>query len=705
MTTGPNLSLPASADQRALVYVLSYTAAVFFGIVLLSPLGTSAIWPANAILVSALLQLGRRGQITCVVACTTANVLMALALGNAPLRVFTLSAMNLAECCVLAFMTRRICRQNLDFSDGRRLAGFLVGAVIPSCLLSALMVQSLIPLLHLPLPANTGQTWFVSHVLGAAIVAPAVTVIANRRRFAAVARPPAELVASMTAVLAFTFALFWWQAQVSVLFLIFPAMMLVAFRYGPVGAALGALLVGSVAAVFVYGGLNHVALGGVAQSFPAKVAWLQFFMAAVFLTTLPAAGAVASYARMRTLLARRTATARQARHRADSAAAAKGEFLANMSHEIRTPLNGVIGLADALSRTDLKPAQREMLAMILTSGKALTGLLSDALDLARADSGALLLTEEPFEVRQTIGAAAYLFETIAREKGLGFKVEFDLDPPGAVVGDALRIRQVVSNLISNAVKFTAEGEVSVKVSLKPDAEGRLVLATMVRDTGPGFGEDVKARLFNRFEQGDSSVTRRYGGSGLGLSIAQRLSQMMNGAIDCESVSGAGAMFCFTVPLPPAAVAEQAAGKTPDPAPHAEARKLSVLLAEDHVINRRVIQAMLGDTVDLTLVDNGEAAVEAFGAQVFDAVLMDTHMPVMDGLTAIRAIRALELKRGRPRTPIVSLTADAMPQQVNAVLAAGADLHVSKPITGESLYGALQTCARLQTATQLQAAAG
>jgi CheY-like chemotaxis protein len=255
---------------------------------------------------------------------------------------------------------------------------------------------------------------------------------------------------------------------------------------------------------------------------------------------------------------------------------------------------------------------------------------------------------------------------------------------------------VVTNQIINAVKFTAEGQVTLQVSLKPDPDGRMTLQAVVRDSGPGFDEEVKARLFNRFEQGDSSVTRRFGGSGLGLSITHRLSQMMQATIDCESIPGIGSVFTFAVSLPAAASAALPAAALSSPGPRAGAR-LAVLLAEDHPINRKVIQAMLGDGVELTVAGDGQQALDAFSIQAFDVVLMDTHMPVMDGLTAIRAIRALERERGGARTPIVSLTADAMPQQVDAVLAAGADLHVSKPITGESLFCALDACARLRAA--------
>ncbi|MGZ6015726.1 MAG: PAS domain-containing protein, partial [Phenylobacterium sp.] len=239
---------------------------------------------------------------------------------------------------------------------------------------------------------------------------------------------------------------------------------------------------------------------------------------------------------------------KEALARAEAANVAKSEFLANMSHEIRTPLNGVLGLADALARMDLTDRQREIVDMIVGSGRALTMILSDVLDLAKAEAGQLQLQEEPFALRETIGQAAFLFETVARDKGVGFHVDFAQDAVDALIGDPLRIKQVVSNLISNAVKFTSDGEVTIEVTATPSGEDEARLCVTVRDTGPGFSEEVRARLFSRFEQGDGSITRRFGGTGLGLSIAGALTQMMGGEIDCSSIEGMGATFVFRTSL-------------------------------------------------------------------------------------------------------------------------------------------------------------
>jgi PAS domain S-box-containing protein len=375
--------------------------------------------------------------------------------------------------------------------------------------------------------------------------------------------------------------------------------------------------------------------------------------------------------------------------RAEAANVAKSEFLANMSHEIRTPLNGVLGLADALARMQLTPRQAEVVGMIVSSGKALTAILSDVLDLAKAEAGQLTLSEEAFSLRETIGAAAFLFETVARDKGLDFQVSFAKDGPDRLLGDPLRIKQVVSNLISNAVKFTGQGQVAVSAGATQGEDRAAWLEVTVRDTGPGFTDEARARLFGRFEQGDGSITRQYGGTGLGLSIARTLAQMMGGEIDCVASPGEGASFvfraCLRIDQPAAIVAEEAPREEPAPS----ARSLRVLLAEDHAVNQQVVRLMLADAADLVIVGNGREAVDAVEAgPAFDVVLMDTQMPVMDGLTAIRAIRDAEARAGRARTPIISLTANAMSHQVQAALAAGADLHLAKPITSEGLYTAI-----------------
>jgi signal transduction histidine kinase/ActR/RegA family two-component response regulator len=375
----------------------------------------------------------------------------------------------------------------------------------------------------------------------------------------------------------------------------------------------------------------------------------------------------------------------EARREVEDASQAKSVFLANMSHEIRTPLNGVMGVAGALARTPLSSEQQEMVSLIETSAKTLETLLSDILDLARIEAGKMDLRPEPFDLAASVDACAALFDAAAQAKGLGLRVAIEPDARGAYVGDAPRLRQILSNLLGNAVKFTEAGGVTLTVDARRGASSS-ELRFEVRDTGIGFDAETKARLFARFEQADGAITRKFGGSGLGLSISRSLAEAMGGRLEGDGLPGEGAVFALTLELPRCRGAgdrrRDTSWPTPEVGPLAGKR---VLLAEDHPTNRRVVELILSAAgVDLSCVENGAEAVEAFRGGVFDLILMDMQMPVMDGLTAIGEIRRIEAAAGVRPTPIHVLTANAMPEHVSASLAAGADGHLPKPIQAEAL---------------------
>ena len=375
-----------------------------------------------------------------------------------------------------------------------------------------------------------------------------------------------------------------------------------------------------------------------------------------------------------------------ARDAAEAANRAKSQFLANMSHEIRTPLNGVMGVAEALGRTGLKPPQREMLDLIHSSGRSLQALLSDILDLARIESGRLEMGNEPFELAVAIRESAALYEAQAREKGLAFNLDIDLSACVWAVGDAVRLKQVLTNLVSNAVKFTAIGMVGLSAAVRREGTAA-TLRISVEDTGIGFDAETRSRLFGRFEQADGAITRQFGGSGLGLAICRQLVEMMGGDLDCESEPGGGSVFILTLPL-------QVVAAPPVIEPDTDqqsriVRRPTVLLADDHPINRKVVELILGPSdVDLTVVENGVEALEAYRGERWDLVLMDMQMPIMDGLTATREIRLLEQRLDQSPTPIVMLTANALPEHVAAAREAGADRHLSKPFSAEALLEVL-----------------
>jgi signal transduction histidine kinase/CheY-like chemotaxis protein len=404
---------------------------------------------------------------------------------------------------------------------------------------------------------------------------------------------------------------------------------------------------------------------------------------------MTAAGGIVTAVNDITDLKRDAQALAEARDAAEAANAAKSQFLANMSHEIRTPLNGVIGVAQALAHTDLSEDQRNMLKLIDASGRTLQILLSDILDLARVESGRLQLTEEPMDLHQAVQEAAQLYAETARDKGLQYMIEIADDCPRWIKGDVVRLKQILTNLVSNAVKFTAEGMVQLTIGAGVEASGRETLRLAVSDTGIGFDAATRDRLFSRFEQADGGITRQFGGSGLGLAICRQLAEMMGGTLDCESEPGGGACFMLSVPLKRVAapVAEAPA------APVAESREgLSILVADDHPTNRKVVELILSQVgARMVLVENGQQAVEAYREDRFDIVLMDMQMPVMDGLTATREIRSIEAGDGRGRTPVVMLTANALAEHVAAAQAAGADRHLAKPFDAAEL---------IETVTQL-----
>jgi PAS domain S-box-containing protein len=369
----------------------------------------------------------------------------------------------------------------------------------------------------------------------------------------------------------------------------------------------------------------------------------------------------------------------RAKDAAEAASRAKTEFLANMSHEIRTPLNGVLGVAGALEHTVLEPFQKEMVSIIQSSASVLERMLTDVLDTARIESEGVCIEAKPFDLTTAARETAQLFAPRAQEKGIALEIDLEAAPQGLVMGDQDRVRQILTNLLSNAVKFTEAGQVRLKVAAVEG--GRVRLA--VTDTGIGFDAAFGARMFNRFEQADSSITRRYGGSGLGLSIAKGLAERMGGDLTATAEPGKGAAFVLELPLVVCGAAAPAAPKVKVADRLTEGRRLRVLATDDHPVNRRVVELIIGPHVDLTFAEDGQQAVDAHASQVFDLILMDIQMPVMDGVEAIRLIRAREAAAGR-RTPLYVLSASTDPSHREDAREAGADGHLRKPITADEL---------------------
>jgi|GEM_PF-5931599 len=386
--------------------------------------------------------------------------------------------------------------------------------------------------------------------------------------------------------------------------------------------------------------------------------------------------------------------------RAEASNQAKREFLANMSHELRTPLNGVLTMAQLMAREPLSTTQQDRLGIIQQSGQDLLHVINDILDFSKIEAGKLELEDLVFDVESMLTVVTASFAAVAEAKGLQLGLEVSPQARGLWRGDPSRLRQIVNNFVSNALKFTETGEVVISLTTAADAQREgLILA--VRDTGPGIAPDKMHLLFKSFSQVDASTTRQFGGTGLGLAICRELAELMGGRAWAESPPGGGAVFyaelaltmaeVATAPAPPAQVQD---------APDLSDRGLRVLVAEDNPTNQRVLAAVLDAFgVELTLCENGRAAVETWKAGRFDVILMDIQMPEMDGMEATRLIRAAEAAQGLSRTPIIALTANAFLHQVDAYTAAGMDDHLAKPIAIPLLQAALERSMNLHSHTE------
>ncbi|MBF0284175.1 MAG: response regulator [Magnetococcales bacterium] len=382
----------------------------------------------------------------------------------------------------------------------------------------------------------------------------------------------------------------------------------------------------------------------------------------------------------------------QARDQALRASQAKSVFLAHMSHEIRTPMNGVLGMLELLGKTPMNGPQAGLLEDALTSAENLLAILNDILDFSKIEAGAMTLEVIPFNPRQVLERSARLMSGRAQAKGLGLRVVLDPDLPSRALGDPVRLGQVVGNLLNNAVKFTPQGEVVLHGGMVRRETGRFALRVEVADTGVGVDEAARGRLFQSFSQADASISRQYGGTGLGLAICRQLVQLMGGEISHRPAQPQGSIFSLEVLLeesdgatPPESDVESEEGGSPS------RLRGRVLLVDDQEINRRVGVGLLrGLGLEAGLAENGLEALAQWRGGTWDLILMDVRMPLLDGLEATRRIRGEEVARGLTPIPIVAASADAMPEEVSACLAAGMNAHLAKPLREERLRALLGT---------------
>lgn len=639
-------------------------------------LGVPTLWPSNALLAGGLLVLNPRRRLILTIIAVIGHVAIDLLVGDGPGRAALYTVVDIGEALLVWWVTRRFFGGPPRVRTMRQLA-LLTTLTAPVTLAMAAIAAAVLTLGY-GLPFVTVLTdWFLCGVLGMAIVLPAVLVLLDSEHRRAFQRPVLEqlglglLVASLS-------ALVFHAKGLPAPFLLFPVALLAAFRLGPRGAAQTSLIVACVAIPLTVHGLWTPQIStDWSQAHQNRL--VQVFVGVLFVTSLATGLALAQQERLRRLLVRREQLTRAARARALAANEAKTEFLATMSHEIRTPLNSMLGFSQLLvERRDLPPDVRRQLTLIDSAGTALLTVVNDILDFSRVEAGQVELLFQPTSAAAVLHDAVGIIRPEAENKGLTLEVEV-VDPVGGLHDlDGLRLRQVLLNLLNNAVKFTEVGRIRARLTVEPgEMEDRLRFEII--DTGVGIAIEQQGRLFQRFSQIDSSASRPYGGAGLGLAISKALVELMGGKIEVDSALGHGSAFWLELQAP-----QVEAYDAGEPRPMAAPGAARILLVDDHPMNREIGAALLtlvGCQVETA--DNGQQAVAKAARGGFDIILMDIHMPEMDGLAATRAIKALV--GGAGDVPIIAMSADALPQQVERCYAAGMVDHVAKPVQREVLY--------------------
>lgn len=687
------------AGPPPLAYVALFAVCLLVGQWSAATFQAIIVWPANGVMLAALLQLHRRKAMAVLVACFVLNLASNTLRGDTMPLLFINAILNLTQVLIAAVLARRISGAALDMRRPRRLIAFALLAAAPSvALCTTLSVAAGVWLRDYSYVygAFVWRHMFGMELLGLLIVTPSLLLLARAHRFYGEGAARSVEAVALLLLLALTTAWVFTQSA-AVTYLVLPAMLLVAFRLSPPWTAISLILTTAISGLFTltgYGPVMLTPIPDVAELAAVPLRMRQMgayyvFLLVLVVTALPVSTLMSERRQLITRLRARTASALAARKRAEQSDAAKSRFLALMSHEMRTPLNGIAGFADLLSRRrDLAAEAQAQVEAICRSGEAMLMLVEDVLEFSRGGDD---IVSERLNIAELLHEAAAPALVNAEAKGLPVALVVSPGAEGEFSGDRRRLRQALHHLISNAVKFTDRGAVLVTAEF----DGA-VLSVAITDTGCGVAPDFLPHLFDAFAQSDDSLQRAHMGAGVGLPLAQAQARRLGGRIEVRSVQGEGSTFTLITPLAALAAA-------PDVAVTEADRAMRVLIVDDHPVNREMMRLMLAaadcETVEA---NDGLEAVQRAGEEVFDLILMDVRMPHLDGLGATRQIRALASPVAA--APILAVTADAMPEDALRCRNAGMDGHLAKPITHVRLYAAIDQAMHAAAARIEQAAA-
>lgn len=661
------------------ILLLAYVGCLaFYNLLTRGESGIPGPWPCNALLAIGLAYLRGWRPATMFAICAASCLLMHILAGDSPQIVAIYTICDMIESVLIALLIQRL------FPRGPIIRSFaaairIVALALPIVVLMAALGSGASVLVTKGDWAAVFVDWLSSNALGMAVTLPAVMVLLDPVTEVAF-RKPWWRQASYYGLVAVMASVAFGVESNPMPFLIFPVAMLAAFELGPKSAAWNAIIIAGIAGPLTAVGIGPTTLNALWDE-EQRLRIVQAFVITIFFTCLASALVLSKQQRLKRLLIQRQMTAWRARERAQAASRAKTEFLATMSHEIRTPLNSILGFSSLLRSTETLSADgQRKLDLIAQAGDSLVTIVNDLLDFSRIEAGHVQLDPGAASPAALLRDAVDIITPEASGKGLVVVVEIAGDDGGLFAIDESRLRQVLLNLLNNAVKFTPSGQITARLSMTTEASPP-ELTIEIADTGIGIAQDQQERLFQRFAQADGSIRRSFGGTGLGLAICKALVSAMGGEIGVRSIAQQGSTFWLRLPVERA---DAPAVPAADAAPDHVAR---ILLVDDHPMNRELGKALLmlaGCAVETA--DDGDEAVKAAAVGHFDLILMDIHMPRMDGLAASMAIRALPGRRGA--VPIVAVSADVMPQQIERCRMAGMVDHVAKPIDRETLYAVI-----------------